>query len=94
MCNSLLSLDSWSWLKAPTLTQAHSAPRATQTFRLPLRGQVALETPGLRRSSKSKLALYYFCKPKTGFLCVYCTHFSLLLQADYLLVLLKKQYAC
>lgn len=42
----------WSWLKAPTLTQAHSAPRATQTFRLPLRGQVALETPGLRRSTQ------------------------------------------
>uniref|UniRef100_A0A8C3K3K4 Dishevelled segment polarity protein 1 n=1 Tax=Calidris pygmaea TaxID=425635 RepID=A0A8C3K3K4_9CHAR len=40
----------WSWLKAPTLTPAPSAPRATRTFRHPSREQAALETPGLRHS--------------------------------------------
>ncbi|XP_030319715.1 segment polarity protein dishevelled homolog DVL-1 isoform X2 [Calypte anna] len=42
----------WSWLKAPTLTLAPSAPRATRTFHHPSREQEALETPALHHSTQ------------------------------------------
>jgi len=93
VCNSLLSVDSWSWLKAPTLTQAPSAPRATLTFRHPLREQAALETPGLHRSSKSKLSFFFIIilNQKMQFLSISSPRFSLLLQTNYLLLLLEKE---